>query len=464
MRETLAQAVWRKRLDQAAAQAGHALAHTFQLVQPEALQFVVAEYLRHHRRAMGGRRRPQVTGDGGQLAADVDEFLGVAGADDQGPGALAIQAEVLRAGTGDQQLRQLGGEQTHGPGVLLQPVAKALIGEVDQRQQFAYLDHFQYALEVARCQVEPGGVVATGMQQHHVALGQVGEGGDHGLHVEAVVGADVRIVADPEPGFGEQGFMDRPGRIAQPDAASGQAVTDEITRQAQRTGTAGRLRGAGAPLGEQWRVRTEDQLAQDRAVRRVAVATDIGLGLLEVDQAVPGQLHRAGNRRPALGVPVHACNTVQARRVGVQPIGFHQAEDGVARHAGGLGKVAHLRPSALAASTSVRAAMMKSLRCRPRISWLHQVTVTLPHSVSRAGWWPTSSAMAPTALVKARAWRKFLNRYTRSSSIWSPRTSMFQSGISRISSASSSSDTFGASARQASHWAWARLMGVSWVF
>src|SRR5690606_31340988 len=32
------------------------------------------------------------------------------------------------------------------------------------------------------------------------------------------------------------------------------------------------------------------------------------------------------------------------------------------------------------ASSSVRAAMIKSLRCRPPILWVHQVTVTLPHS------------------------------------------------------------------------------------
>ena len=45
----------------------------------------------------------------------------------------------------------------------------------------------------------------------------------------------------------------------------------------------------------------------------------------------------------------------------------------------------YLIPSAPFATSSVRAAMMKSLRCRPFIEWLHQVTVTLPHSVSSPG-------------------------------------------------------------------------------
>lgn len=34
---------------------------------------------------------------------------------------------------------------------------------------------------------------------------------------------------------------------------------------------------------------------------------------------------------------------------------------------------------------SVRAAMMKSLRCNPPILWVHQLTVTFPHSVRMAG-------------------------------------------------------------------------------
>ncbi len=37
------------------------------------------------------------------------------------------------------------------------------------------------------------------------------------------------------------------------------------------------------------------------------------------------------------------------------------------------------------ANASVFAAMMKSFRWSPRILWVHQVTVTRPHSVSRAG-------------------------------------------------------------------------------
>src|SRR3970282_2929728 len=40
-------------------------------------------------------------------------------------------------------------------------------------------------------------------------------------------------------------------------------------------------------------------------------------------------------------------------------------------------------------SESVFAAITKSLRWSPWILWVHQITVTRPHSVSRAGGWPS---------------------------------------------------------------------------
>jgi hypothetical protein len=71
---------------------------------------------------------------------------------------------------------------------------------------------------------------------------------------------------------------------------------------------------------------------------------------------------------------------------------------------------ADLHVTPYAASRSVFAAMMKSLRCRPRILCVHQLTVTLPHSVRMAGWWPSDSASSPTRIVKASASAKLSKR------------------------------------------------------
>ena len=115
------------------------------------------------------------------------------------------------------------------------------------------------------------------------------------------------------------------------------------------------------------------------------MATDIGLGHLRVDQALFRQFHRVRNRRQALVVLVDTYAQVELVRVGVLGIQVHQPEDRVAGHAVDGIEMHYLRPSAVLATSSVRAAMMKSLRCRPLMEWLHQVTVTLPHSVSRPG-------------------------------------------------------------------------------
>ena len=115
------------------------------------------------------------------------------------------------------------------------------------------------------------------------------------------------------------------------------------------------------------------------------MTADIGFGLLLIDQALLGQLYRMQDRREAIGVFIDAHAQVELVRIGILLIGVHQTENRVARYPTNIGKVHYLRPSAVLATSSVRAAMMKSLRCRPLIEWLHQVTVTEPHSVSRPG-------------------------------------------------------------------------------
>lgn len=44
------------------------------------------------------------------------------------------------------------------------------------------------------------------------------------------------------------------------------------------------------------------------------------------------------------------------------------------------------RQECFAYASSVLAAMMKSLRWSPLIAWVHQLTVTLPHSSTILGW------------------------------------------------------------------------------
>src|SRR5258708_7516050 len=101
--------------------------------------------------------------------------------------------------------------------------------------------------------------------------------------------------------------------------------------------------------------------------------------------------------------------------------------------------------------------MMKSLRCRPPILCVHHVTVTLPHSVRSAGWWPSSSASSPTLFVKARACTK-LSELNALSKRLIPSTSMiFHVGTCGRNPSISASVSVGSPLRQATH-----FICVSW--
>ena len=100
-------------------------------------------------------------------------------------------------------------------------------------------------------------------------------------------------------------------------------------------------------------------MAASDTLKKVAVAPAVGARLPAIDDDAVCQMHR--HRWPRnLGELLQVLRLFSNRR--------------------------YLIPSAPFATSSVLAAMMKSLRCRPLIEWLHQVTVTLPHSVSSPGW------------------------------------------------------------------------------
>src|SRR6266576_3021566 len=95
--------------------------------------------------------------------------------------------------------------------------------------------------------------------------------------------------------------------------------------------------------------------------------------------------------------------------------------------------------------------MMKSLLCMFLILCVHHVTATLPHSVVKRGWCPSSSAAAPTSAVNEMASLKFLNLNDLSSFGIPSSVMICHSGTWGWSSFLSSNVTDGAPTRQATH-------------
>ena len=105
-------------------------------------------------------------------------------------------------------------------------------------------------------------------------------------------------------------------------------------------------------------------------------------------------------------------------------------------------------------TASVLAAQIKSFLCKPEMACVHHVTVSLPHSNNKAGWWPSCSANSATLLLTAHACLKLRNVYSRCNCNTPSPTIGCQSGIWRNNSGYSASLTCGAPARQASHCIW----------
>ena len=53
-------------------------------------------------------------------------------------------------------------------------------------------------------------------------------------------------------------------------------------------------------------------------------------------------------------------------------------------------------------TASVLAAQIKSFLCKPEMACVHHVTVSLPHSSNKAGWWPSCSANCIRAAIATR--------------------------------------------------------------
>ncbi len=248
------------------------------------------------------------------------------------PDPLGVQREGLRERGRDQQLDARPRDLQQPRGVLAQPVAEALVGEVDQRQDPPLLDQVADPAPQRRRRVHPGRVVARAVEQHDVARRGGPERGEHRVLVDPPAGrVGVGVRADPEPRGVEQLRVVGPGRLAHPQRLRGAGLAQEIRRHAQPAGAARRLRRERPAGRDGLVIGAQHEGADEVAIGGLAVDRPVELGAGGVGEPSLGLEDRRQHRRRPRLVHEHARRQVDLPGAAVVAVGVGEAEDRVGR-------------------------------------------------------------------------------------------------------------------------------------
>ena len=191
-REVALHALLAEPRDEPLAHAVDPLAHLGQLAFPLAAEHRIAEDFADHGRAVG--RGIGVTGARGDFEVAQGPFrsIGVRTDQSQGTDTLIVQTEIFGKGTGHQQLAACVADCPQAPSRLRPTHRRTPDRQIDQGQQAALDDDLGDLPPKVRSGVAAGGIVATAVQQHYVASGNLPERCEQGVGVEAV-GTGVEI-------------------------------------------------------------------------------------------------------------------------------------------------------------------------------------------------------------------------------------------------------------------------------
>ena len=173
--------------------------------------------------------------------------IGCLGDDGHGADALVVEAEVFGEAGGDEHFHAGFGEGAKSEGILLDAVAEALVGEVEEGEESAIDGDGGEFLPLLGGGVFAGGIVTAGVEEDDVAGGDLPEGGDHVVEGEFASGLIVvGIGGEFDAGGGEDTLVVSPGGVAHPEPCLGEGALDEIAGDAEASGAAGGLGGEGA--------------------------------------------------------------------------------------------------------------------------------------------------------------------------------------------------------------------------
>ncbi len=170
------------------------------------------------------------------------------------------------------------------------------------------------------------------MQQHHVALGHLLQGLEHGLEAQPVgVRIVVGIAGDLQPRGGKDAAVVGPGGLAEPQGGPGVHRAQELPAHAQGPRAAGGVHGGRAALADDGVARAEHERLHHPGVALVPADAQVVLGVLLLQQHALGLLDRGQHRVHAGLVLVDPRGEVDLLRVAVLAVGLRQAQDGVRR-------------------------------------------------------------------------------------------------------------------------------------
>ena len=118
------------------------------------------------------------------MLATVAVSTGVAGKNVESADAVAVKAKILVAGISDERLVHRIENETHRRRVLVEAVAQALVGEIDEGDQFARGENLGDFLPLIRREAHAGRIVAAAVQQHDVARLRGAERVAHAVEID----------------------------------------------------------------------------------------------------------------------------------------------------------------------------------------------------------------------------------------------------------------------------------------
>ncbi len=280
---------------------------------------------------MGGRVGVVGTDHALDLRQNASGFFFRFGNDRQRAHTFAIQRKRFGKRAGGEEGQARLGEQAHSQGVFLNALTEALIRHVQKRYVALGLDHFQHFFPVVQAQINAGGVVAAGVQDHHRVVRQVVQVFEHAGAVHVVSGGIVvAIVLHRETGGFEQRAVVFPAWVADGYHCVGQQLLEEVGTDLQGTCAADRLSGQHPARSDQWRIGAQQQLLHGLVVSGNAVDRQIAARCMLGHTGFFGFSHCAQQRNAPVFITVDAHAKVDLGGTGVGVECFVDTQDRIA--------------------------------------------------------------------------------------------------------------------------------------